>query len=63
MINDEIREQILTVQRSGRSNMLDYRAVQKAAFDLGLYELVCLIEDNKKEYIDFIFYGGEKCTI
>lgn len=63
MISNEIRNQIIAVQQSGRSNMLDYWAVQKIAFDMGFYDLVCLIEENRHEYINFIFYGDKKCTI
>ena len=63
MISNEIREQILEVRRSGLTNMLDCWAVQRIAFDMGFYELVCLIEEDRREYVEFIFYGGEKCTI
>ncbi len=63
MISNEVRKQILQVRDSGRSNMLDCRAVQKIAFDMGLYKLVCFIEENKHDYIDFIFYRDKKCTI
>lgn len=58
----KVREQILAVRDTGRTNMFDVNAVQRIAFELDLYELVAWIEDNKKEYTSFILYGetGEK---
>ena len=52
-----IREQILEVRDTGQTNMLDYRTVQRIAFENGLYELVGYIEENRKEYMQFIFTG------
>ena len=58
----KVREQILAVRDTGRTNMFDVNAVQRIAFELDLYELVAWIEDHKKEYTNFILYGetGEK---
>lgn len=58
----KIREQILAVRDTGRTNMFDVNAVQRIAFEMDLFELVAWIEDHKKEYSSFILYGdgGEK---
>ena len=56
-MNDKIREQILAVRATGATNMFDIHAVQRIAFDSGYYELVDLIETNRKAYADFILTG------
>lgn len=53
----KIREQILAVRDTGRTNMFDVNAVQRIAFEMDLYELVFWIEDHKKDYTSFILYG------
>ena len=56
------RSQILQIRSGGKYNMFSIREVQREAFDLGFYELVCLIEDNPGEYVHFILYGdGGDC--
>jgi hypothetical protein len=37
--------------------MFDTTAVQRTANDHDFYELVCFIEEHKKEYVDFILHG------
>ena len=54
-----IREQILAVRDTGLTNMFDVPAVQRIAFDLGYYELVDWLTDQKKEYANFIMTGEE----
>lgn len=56
-MNEKIKEQILAVRDTAKANMLDVIAVQRIAFDMGLYELVNYIEENRKEYVQFIFTG------
>lgn len=56
-MSEEIKEQILIVRDTGRTNMFDTIAVQKIAFELDLYELVDYIEEHKKEYVHFILTG------
>jgi len=51
-----IKEQIQKVRATGLVNMLDIKGVQRVAFDNEFYELVCLIEDDKQAYINFIFH-------
>jgi len=52
-----IKEQILAIRKTGRTNMLDTNAVQRIAFEMEFYELVNFIEDNRKAYANFIFTG------
>jgi hypothetical protein len=56
-MTDKIREQIMAVRASGAANMLDTTAVQRTAHDAEYYELVIFIEENRKDYVHFIFTG------
>lgn len=55
----KIKEQILAIRDAGRMNMFDVNMVQRLAFERYFYELVCWLEDHKKEYVRFIMYGEE----
>lgn len=59
-MNETIKKQILAIQRSGLTNMLDTIAVQRIAFDYDYYELVLYLEEHRKEYVHFILTGSEK---
>lgn len=59
MITDKVIEQIIKVRDTGKTNMFDYNTVQRIAYDMGLYELVMYIEENPKEYFNFILHGKE----
>jgi hypothetical protein len=59
-MNETIKKQILAIQRSGLTNMLDTIAVQRIAFDYDYYDLVLYIEEHRKEYVHFILTGSEK---
>ncbi|QBX27890.1 hypothetical protein Javan422_0017 [Streptococcus phage Javan422] len=37
--------------------MFDTNSVQRIAYEMGLYELVMFIEDDKKAYINIIING------
>lgn len=52
-----IKKQILAVRDSGETNMLDTRAVQWIANREGFYELVIYLEENSREYWNFIMTG------
>jgi hypothetical protein len=56
-MNEKIKEQILIVRDTGKTNMFDTTAVQRIAYELDLFELVLFIEEHKKEYVHFIFTG------
>lgn len=59
-MNEIVKEQILAVRNTGKTNMLDVNAVQRIAFDMGLYHLVDYIEENRTTYVQFIFTGKAK---
>ncbi len=54
----KLREQILAIRDTGLTNMFDVSTVQRLAFELDYYELVCFLEDHRKEYTQFILYGN-----
>ena len=56
-MDNTIREQILAVRDTGKTNMLDVYAVQRIAFEANYYELVDYIAEHRKEYVQFIFTG------
>lgn len=57
MNNELIREQVLDIRDSARTNMFDLNTVQVIAFEKKFYELVCFIEENKSEYVHLILTG------
>ena len=58
-MTETIREQILAIRDTGLTNMFDVRTVQRLAFDQHFYELVCYLEEHRKEYVRFIMFGDE----
>lgn len=58
-MSEKIFSQIMDIRDSGRVNMFDIPSVQRMAFEMGFYELVCFIEDDRAEYIRFILTGEE----
>ena len=58
-MNEKIVSQIMDIRNSGRVNMFDIPSVQRMAFEMGFYELVCFIEEDRAAYIRFIL-AGEK---
>lgn len=56
----KVREQILKVRDTGKTNMLDTCMVQRIGLKMRLYEMVIFIEENKTEYVNFILHGDEK---
>lgn len=56
-MTDIVREQILAIRDSGRTNMLDTNMVQRLAYENEYYELVCYIEEHNREYWHFIMTG------
>ena len=53
----KVKEQILAIRDTGLANMFDLPVVQRLAYERDFYELVCWIEDHKKEYVRFILTG------
>ena len=56
-MNERIFTQIMDIRDSGRVNMFDIPAVQRMAFKMEFYELICFIEDDRAAYIRFILMG------
>ena len=46
-MNEKIREQILAVRKTGRSNMFDVPMVQNIANAMRFYELVVFLEEHR----------------
>ena len=59
-MTDKVREQILKVRETGKTNMFDIYTVQRIGLKMGFYEMVIFIEENKGEYVNFILHGDEK---
>lgn len=57
MMTNKVRGQIMAIRDSGETNMLDTRTVQWIANREGYYELVIYLEDNSREYWNFIMTG------
>ena len=56
-MTDTVKEQILAIMATGVANMFDVYAVQRLAFELDFFELVCYIEDDREGYVHFILTG------
>lgn len=57
MMSEAVKEQILAVRDTALINMFDIPAVQKIASDMGYFELVLFLEENRKAYVQFILTG------
>ena len=57
---ETLKQQILDIRDSGKTNMFDRRTVQRLAGDLGYFELACFVKDRPKKYADFIMSGNEE---
>ena len=58
-MTEKIKEQLLTVRETGLTNMFDLNAVQRIAYDMDFFDLVCFLEDEKAAYVRFILTGEE----
>ena len=56
-MEEKVKEQILAIRDTGLTNMFDLPVVQRLAYERDFYELVCWLEDHKKEYVRFILTG------
>ena len=56
-MTEKIKEQILAVRATGRTNMFDTNMVQVIADEMKFYELVVFIEEHKGDYAKFILTG------
>ena len=58
-MNETIRNQILAIRDMGLTNMFDVHMVQRLAYERNYFELVIFLEEQRKEYVQFILYGDE----
>ena len=56
-MTEKVKEQILAIRDTGLTNMFDVPMVQRLAYERGYYELVCYLEEHRKEYAHFILTG------
>lgn len=56
-MNTKVKEQILAIRATGRTNMFDVPMVQHIANEMCFYELVVYLEEHRKEYVQFILTG------
>ncbi len=56
-MNTKVKEQILAIRATGRTNMFDVPMVQYIANEMRFYELVIYLEEHRKEYVQFILTG------
>ena len=61
-ITDTIKEQIIAVRDTGKTNMFVISNVMRIAYDMDLFELVNFLYErkNQKTYTNYILYGD--CT-
>ena len=58
-MSEKIFSQIMHIRDSGRVNMFDVPSVQRMAFEMEFYELICFIEENRAAYVRFILTGEQ----
>ena len=56
-MDEKVKEQILAVRATGRTNMFDTNMVQVIANEMRFYELGIFIEEHREDYVNFIFKG------
>ena len=56
-MTEKIKEQILAIRDTGKTNMFDTNYVRRLAFESHYYELVNFIEEDHAAYVRFILYG------
>lgn len=59
-MNTKVKEQILAIRATGRTNMFDVPMVQYIANEMQFYELVIYLEERRSEYAHFILTGERK---
>ncbi len=56
-MTEVIKKQILSIRATGKTNMFDIPMVQYFANEMHYFELVIFLEENRKEYVNFILHG------
>ena len=57
---ETVKQQILAVRDSGKTNMFDLNAVARIAFDNEYYELVDFITKEPRKYVSFIIGSDDE---
>ena len=57
-MNEKIKNQILSIRRTGLCNMCDIQSVINLATKIGYKELIDFLNNNEEEYVNFIFFGN-----
>ena len=57
MIDPQVKEDIELIRRTGATNMCDTRNVRQIALELDMFDLVSLIDNDRRSYIDYILFG------
>lgn len=57
-MDEKIKNQILSIRRTGLCNMCDATSVRKLATKIGYKELIDFLNKNEEEYVNFIFFGN-----
>lgn len=57
MMSEKVRDQILAIRATGRTNMFDIPMVQYIANEMRFYDLVIFLEEHRSEYVRFILTG------
>lgn len=55
-----VKEQLLEIRDSGLTNMFDFHAVQRLAYENEFYELVNWMEEHRDQYGCLIMYGPDE---
>ncbi|MCD8015679.1 MAG: DUF5049 domain-containing protein [Lachnospiraceae bacterium] len=56
-MTEKIKEQILYIRGTGKTNMFDMGTVLYLANEYGFYELVVYLEESSREYLNFVLIG------
>ena len=60
IMNEKVKEQILSICSTGLTNMFDVQRVYQLAKNMGYYDLVLFLQYNRAEYVHFILTGEER---
>ena len=60
IMNEKVKEQILSIRDTGLTNMFDVHKVSQLAKNMGYYDLVLFLQYNRAEYVHFILTGEER---
>ena len=56
-LSEKEKSQILALQETGRTDMLDLKAALQGAYEMDLLELLVLIGERPKDYLYYLLFG------